>query len=173
MYLPAAVAFVMSLGVLLCTATGAHADDYPKRKPGLWQISMTMPSAKIPARETKLCIDAATDAALYKQGLAGAGATCSRLDVHRSGDTVTTDTACTMGDRQMTSHGVIVFSGDTSYHSEIKSHFEPPMMAGRADSTMSQDAKWIGPCPADMQPGDVLMPGGGKINLNAPQGVAK
>lgn len=42
-------------------------------------VSMTMPSARMPMRETKLCIDAATDAALYKQGLEGARPTCSRV----------------------------------------------------------------------------------------------
>ena len=30
---------------------------------------------------------------------------------------------------------------------------------------MTQDAKWTGPCPADMAPGDVLMGNGMKMNI--------
>lgn len=159
------ILFVASLSGLVCLATGARSDDFPARKAGLWQVTMTMPSMKMPSNETKMCIDAASDAALQKLGMETAGTVCSRKDISRSGSVVTSDSVCSMGNRQITSHAVMTFTGNTAYHTDIKSHIDPPMTAGREDSTMSQDAKWVGPCPADMKPGDILMPNGVKINL--------
>ncbi len=156
---------VISLGGGIGLTATAHADDYPIRKPGLWDITMTLTDSKMPPQQTRLCIDAASDAALYKMGMQGAGANCSRHDMTRSGSTLTTDSVCAMGNRQITTHAVMVFSGETSYHTDIRSHFDPPMMAGHAESTMTQDAKWAGPCPAEMQPGDMLLPNGNKINV--------
>jgi hypothetical protein len=40
-----------------------------------------------------------------------------------------------------------------------------PPMAGHADSTFTQDGKWQGACPADMKPGDMVMPTGMKMNI--------
>jgi hypothetical protein len=32
---------------------------------------------------------------------------------------------------------------------------------------MEMTGTWEGPCPADMKPGDMLLPGGVKVNLNS------
>jgi hypothetical protein len=36
---------------------------------------------------------------------------------------------------------------------------------GRSTATVSQDAKWTGICPADMQPGDIVMANGMRMNV--------
>jgi hypothetical protein len=113
----------------------------------------------------KFCTDAATDAELYKFGINAAQGMCSHYDLHRTGDVATVDTECKMGDMKMTSRAVMTFTGDSAYKTDIKTHFDPPVM-GRSDSTMTQEAKWAGPCPADMQPGDMIGPNGMKMNLN-------
>jgi hypothetical protein len=63
-----------------------------------------------------------------------------------------------------TSH--IVMSGDfqSSYSMQITSDTTggPPKMPGH--SVMTQTATWMGACSAGMQPGDMIMPGGMKIN---------
>ncbi len=151
---------------LACLSTTAKADDYPARKAGLWEISMTVAGSP---RQTKFCIDAATDAAMYQAGMENSGIACSRRDIVRSGPTVTIDAVCTMGQRTITTHMTTVFAGDTAYRTENKSRIEPPIVAGRPDSTTTQDAKWVGPCPADMLPGDMLMPNGVKMNVIAAQ----
>lgn len=38
---------------------------------------------------------------------------------------------------------------------------------GKTESNSTQTGKWVGACPADMKPGDVLSPNGVKINLHA------
>jgi hypothetical protein len=153
-------------GGLACLAAGARADDLPARKAGLWEVTMHMASGNAPTQTMKFCTDAATDAELYKFGMNATQGMCSRYDLHRSGSTATVDTECKMGEMKMTSHSEMNFTGDTAYKTEIKSHFDPPMM-GRSDSTMTQEAKWTGPCPADMQPGDMVGPNGMKMNMKS------
>jgi hypothetical protein len=151
---------------LTYTISGAWADDLPTRKPGLWEVTMHMAVGNAPARTMKFCTDATTDAALYKFGMNAAQGMCSRYDLRRNGNTATVDTDCKMGDMKMTSHSVMTFTGDAAYKTETQSHFDPPMM-GRSDSTMTQEAKWTGPCPADMQPGDIVTPNGVKMNMKS------
>jgi hypothetical protein len=151
---------------LACAVTGAWADDLPKRKPGLWEVTLHIASGNMPPQGMKFCTDAATDAELYKFGMNAAQGLCSRYDLHRSGDVATVDTECKMGDMKMTSRAVMTFTGDAAYKTDIKTHFDPPIM-GRSDSTMTQEAKWAGPCPADMQPGDMIGPNGMKMNMKS------
>jgi hypothetical protein len=160
------MAGVVIAGSLACTATGALADELPTRKAGLWEVTMHMSSGNTPMQTMKFCTDAATDAELYKFGMNAAQGMCSRYDLHRNGNTATIDTECKMGEMKMTSHAVMNFTGDTAYKTDIQSHFNPPMM-GRSESTMTQEAKWTGLCPADMKPGDMVMPNGMKMNMKS------
>jgi hypothetical protein len=157
------VAAVAALQIAIGPAT-AQTVDLPPRKPGLWQITMTMPGAKAPPRDLQMCIDAASDAQMAKFGMTASQGMCSKNEMHRSGDTFTTDAQCHFGQKESVTHSVTKFSGDTAYHTEVTSLSDksaPPRLI------MTQDARWSGPCPADMHPGDVVMPGGMKMNLNA------
>jgi hypothetical protein len=154
----------ITLASLLALGAAAHAQDFPPRKPGLWQIDMTMPGGPMPAQQMKMCIDAATDAEMHKMGLNASQGMCSKPDISRSGNTVTVNSSCKMGDTQTSTQAVTKFTADTAYHTDVNTKFNPPM-AGRAEQAMAQDAKWSGPCPADMEPGDVVMGNGMKVNI--------
>jgi hypothetical protein len=152
------------LGVLCGAAWAtAHAQDFPPRKPGLWQIDMTISAAPGP-QQMKMCIDAGTDAEMYKMGMNAAQGMCAKPLINRSGGTVTVDSACKMGEMHTATHAVTRFTGDTAYHTEAATRLDPPV-AGRGESKVVQDGKWIGPCPADMTPGDVTMGNGMKMNV--------
>ncbi len=153
-------------GGLAVAAAGARADDLPQRKAGLWEITMHMATGNMPMQTLKFCTDAATDAEMYKFGMNTMQGMCSRYDIHRNGAVATIDTECKMGDMKMTSRSVMTFTGDAAYKTDIQSHFDPPMM-GHANSSMTQEAKWTGPCPADMQPGDMVGPNGMKMNMKS------
>ena len=112
--------------------------------------------------------DAASDAELYKSGMNPGSEMCSRHDIQRMGNIVTIESECTMGDHKMTSHAVMTFTGDVAYTTNIQSHFAPPM-SGRSDSTMTQEARWVGACPADLHPDQMIGPNGMKLNLKPSQ----
>jgi len=147
---------------LSCAAT-ARAQDFPPRKPGLWQMEMTISVAPRP-QQMKMCIDAGTDAEMYKMGINAAQGMCDKPLISRKGSTVTIDSTCQMGEMHTTTHAVTRFTGDTAYHTEASTKVAPPV-AGGGDSTVVQDGKWVGPCPADMVPGDMTMANGMKMNV--------
>lgn len=141
---------------LLALTQAANADDFPARKPGLWEITMNLgkPSPTV----ARYCIDAATDAQMRDMGQSATDDICSRREVHRAGDTLTSDSVCKVGSSELTSHAVTTFTDDTAYSTVITSHYNPPFM-GKADSTTTQAAKWLGPCGSDLQPGDMIVQG--------------
>lgn len=158
-----------ALAALIATAmppTRAAEVDLPKRKPGLWEVSMVLTDRNMPPRITRLCTDASTEAELFQFGMTGATNVCTRKDISRSGDTVTADLACKLGETNLISHSVTVFAGDVAYRVETNVHYDPPM-GGRSQSSVVQEAKWLGACPPDMQPGDILGPNGMKMNLRS------
>ena len=89
---------------------------------------------------------------------------CSKNDIRREGNKVIGNAECKFGDSTMKSTSVTTFTGETAYHTEVKSTYDPPMQGKGSNSTVI-DAKWTGPCPAGMQPGDVILPDGRKINM--------
>ena len=154
---------LLSAAILLA-APIARAADYPLRKPGLWEVVTTAGSAKAPPSKTLLCIDKVTDEALHAFGSAATSKMCSKSQVKTSGNVVIVDSTCQIGTSQQTAHATMTFAGDTAYHTEIKAHFDPPFL-GRSDSVTTQDAKWSGPCPADMRPGDIVTATGVRMNI--------
>jgi hypothetical protein len=144
-------------------------NEYPPRKPGLWQVDMAMTGGPMPPQQMKMCIDQGTDAEMFKMGMNASQGMCDKPDIRRSGSTVTVSTVCRMGDSQMSTQAVTKFTGDTAYHTDANTRFNPPM-AGREQSTVTQDAKWTGPCPTGMVAGDVMMPNGMKMNMKQMMG---
>jgi hypothetical protein len=122
-----------------------------------------MDGMRIPPRTNKLCIDAATDAKLMKLGVAAKEADCTTMNISGSGNVRTVDSVCHMNGGEQRTHIAMTYSGDGAYHMDMRSQFSPPV-AGNSQSHIIQDAKWTGPCPADMKPGDMMI-NGMKINM--------
>ena len=150
--------------IAIAAAQAAGIEDLPKRKPGLWEMSMLSPEGKRGSMTARVCIDAATDAALTSFGLGIASQMCSKRDIRVSGSVATIDMVCKIGESQQTSHSTLTYTGNDAYRIEVRSHFDPPFL-GKSDSTVTQAARWTGACPADMKPGDLVMANGMKINL--------
>jgi hypothetical protein len=143
----------------------ARADDMiMHRKPGLWRVTMTMAGAPTGMPAMSMCIDETTDAKMQQMAQSGGMPDCSKNESKRSGNQMVTDSICKIGNSTTTSHGVFTITGDTAYHMDMTTKFDPPM-GGQAEHKMSQDAAWAGPCPAGVSPGDMVMPNGMKMNM--------
>jgi Protein of unknown function (DUF3617) len=167
MRFPAVLAALALAGVT--TTSAALAVNLPERKPGLWVVATSSPDSNLPSHEVRMCIDSSTDAMMSSAGTNAMNGACGKNEVKRDGAVVTVVSICRMGDVQATTRAVIHFSGDTAYHSDINTTFNPPMM-GRSTATVSQDGKWTGACPADMQPGDIVMANGMRMNIKTMMG---
>lgn len=154
------IAEAVSLLVLIGAAP-AVAAELPSRKPGLWQVKTSIDN-NAPARVVQQCIDAATDQMLQSSAGPFASSACPERDVKRSAASMTIDSACTVGGKPATAHSVVTGSFDSEYTMTVTSQSED-MPGGKL--TMTMEARWLGPCAADQQPGDIVMANGVKINI--------
>lgn len=124
-----------------------------------------MQTTNAPSQTVRQCIDDKTDAQMqrFAQGLDMK--TCARNVWRRDGDRHIGDTECKFGASTVTSKSV--FSGDFSkaYRGEIESRYSPPL-GGVGQAKVTINGRWAGSCPAGWKPGDMEMPGMGRINVN-------
>jgi hypothetical protein len=159
------VALVPLVGSLAAFAFTASADDMPTRKAGLWELKMSFDGNQVPPQAMQQCIDPATDKEMSQPpGMEGVDVekACKR-NISRSGDTMTIDSTCTFSGRTTQSHTTVTGSFDSAYSMKVAVQSDPP--SPRGVMNVSMDAKYLGACKPDQKPGDIVMPGGVKINL--------
>jgi hypothetical protein len=145
----------ITLSVLAC-AGWANADEFPQRKVGLWEMSMTTDAkTDAPPLKQRICIDREVEALVNKKRIE-ASASCKKLDSKTSGNKVTTTSVCDFGAHKLTTTNTTTSSVDSSYQVVSDGRFEPPM-GGTSQTHSVQEAKWVGACPADMHPSDTMM----------------
>ena len=145
-------------------AAPASAQDMPTRKAGLWEIKI----GGGPGGGTVMqqCTDAATDKALTSSAGAAGQQDCAKRDIKKTANGMVIDSVCTVVGRTVTSHIEVIGSFDSNYTMTITSDGGGARPAGvPGPVSMTMDAKWVGPCKADQRPGDMIMPGGMKINV--------
>jgi hypothetical protein len=142
----------------MLAAWPAAAADMPTRKPGLWDIKMSF-EGRAGLQAIQQCIDAETDAIMQSSATNIGSQNCSKRDVVKSGDKMTIDSVCTVAGKSATSHAEVTGSFDSNYTMTVASKSD----VGPINMTIT--AKWLGPCEAGQKPGDLILPGGMKINL--------
>ncbi|MCC7080070.1 MAG: DUF3617 family protein [Burkholderiales bacterium] len=164
--MPITVDRAIVIACALCgftAASWAASMDAPKRKPGLWQQTVTTTGLAVPPQSMSMCTDEKTDDLTAAR--AGQSRECQQQSIRRDGNAFVVDAVCRSGDTTIRTHGR--FSGDFTarYSGELRSTFEPPMQ-GMKEMTQIIDARWIGPCKPGQKPGDVMMQGMGSMNMN-------
>ena len=141
------------------------AQEFPKRKPGLWELQTGQAGRGGNTPPVKQCIDEATDATMQQWGNQMSEA-CSKRETRREGDVYIIDSDCTVAGSHVIAHGVIKGDFASSYEGEILSKYNPPL-GGMKEGKVVIKARWLGPCEKGQQPGDLIMPGGMKMNVNS------
>jgi hypothetical protein len=154
---------------LLCLTAAALADELPTRKAGLWELKMEFEGHRIPIQSMQQCTDAAADKQMTSGFGNGSAEACPDRHITKSGGTITVDSVCDIAGAKVTSHAVISGQFDSAYTVNVTTKREGgrplPHVAPGGVSHMTMQAKWLGPCAKDQRPGDVIMPGGMKINI--------
>ncbi len=148
-------------------AMPALADDFgiPARKAGEWKIEMVPETAKAaPAMTFQLCLDAETDKALMQAGAGMSAGQCTVSAPTQESGGIAFDGSCDMGGMKTKSHTVITGDFQSSYTMKITSDIEGAPAGMPKHSVITQNATYVGACPAGMAPGDMMMPGGMKVN---------
>ncbi|MBK7355895.1 DUF3617 family protein [Propionivibrio sp.] len=155
---------MLVIGLVTASQAGmALSADMPKRKAGLWEINMHMEGVPNMGAMQQ-CIDQNTDNLMQQQAKKGK-TDCSVMDVKPSGNRVAVHSVCQIEGSTATTDGVFEGAFDSSYKGTMKTRYSPPMH-GMSESSMTQEARWLGPCKPGQKPGDVIMPNMGTVNVN-------
>ena len=145
------------------TIVPSQAIEWMHRKAGLWSITMNVDGVNHMPGAMRMCLDAATDAKLMDHSMSFQPKDCDPAAMSGIGASHTIDLTCHMDGGVQKTHIVMNFAGDGAYHMDMLGHYTPAHY-GRDSMHMTQDGKWMGPCPADFKPGDMEI-GGMKINV--------
>jgi Protein of unknown function (DUF3617) len=155
-----------ALGLLLSfAATGAGAVDLPVRKAGLWEMKVVRTGSPMPDMPMQHCTDETTDKEMSAAASPMAKDVCSKQDIQKTATGYVSDSVCGVAGVTVTSHAEITGDFNSAYTVKSTSHSEHGPGGAPRDTTSTIEAKWLGACKADQKPGDIMMPGGMKMNI--------
>jgi hypothetical protein len=155
----------LALLALALASTGAVAQQYPKLKAGLWQMSRTSDRPGDRSTPITICFDDTVQKEMWDMGAGQMRGFCSKTDFHMSASGGTGETICNFGGSTAHSTSKMTLTGDTAYRTEVDTTFDPPMNGNMAKSHMTIEGKYLGACKAGQRPGDVTLPNGQVVNM--------
>ncbi len=145
--------------------TAAQAIDLPTRKPGLWELKMQRPGAAGDDVTMQHCTDETTDKKMTAAVQPMATEACTKQDIQKTATGYVNDTVCNIAGMTTKSHAEINGDFNSAYTVKVTSQNENPLPGVPKNASMALDAKWLGPCKDGQKPGDIVMPGGIKMNI--------
>ena len=160
--------FSLCLGfclLALLSAPDARAVDMPDRKAGLWEMKVVRTGSPMPEMTMHHCTDATTDKQMSTTFSPMAKEICSKNDIQKTATGYVADSVCSVGGVSVTSHSETTGDFNSAYTVKSTSHSDRGAAGAAGDSTTTIEAKWLGACKPDQKPGDIVMPGGFKMNI--------
>jgi hypothetical protein len=153
-------------------ALDAQTIELPTARAGLWEVSMEM-MAGVPPVKTQMCIDGTMNREMMAQTLKNVGQDC-KMDLKRQGSTYVMDTDCKVSGMTVKTKSTMTGDFQSSYTVRIEGTMDPGGGKPAMPVSMTQTAKWKSADCGSLKPGDVVMPGGIKVNVkemkSLPQG---
>ncbi|MGX7744400.1 DUF3617 domain-containing protein [Rhodopseudomonas parapalustris] len=152
--------------LLAVPATAAQAIDLPTRKPGLWELKMQGSGSAGQSVAMQHCTDETTDKKMTAAVQPMATDACSKPAIQKTATGYVNDTVCKIAGMTTTSHAEITGDFNSAYTVKVTSHNENPLPGVPKETATTLQAKWLGPCKDGQKPGDIVMPGGIKMNVD-------
>lgn len=160
------LSFCLGVGLLTALpALDARAVELPVRKAGLWEMKTMRTGSPNPEMTIQQCTDATTDKEMSSAFSPVSKEMCSKQDIQKTATGYVTDSVCAVAGMSITSHSEITGDFNSAYTVKSTSHSERGPATVPRDSTTTIEAKWLGTCKPDQKPGDIVMPGGIKMNV--------
>jgi hypothetical protein len=142
-----------------------NAANPPEVKEGLWSVH-TQTSDNSGGKKSEgtytLCRNHAYDQAAQARAKNMKG--CTMVSESFEGGKYTSAMHCVTAGTAVESKGTTTFQGDAATHSETHATYTPAV-AGMTEMTIVMDQKYVGSCPAGVQPGDRTDADGKVIHL--------
>ena len=143
---------------------GAVAVELPVRKAGLWEMKV-LSGGSMPEMTMQQCTDETTDKDMSTAMSPMAKEMCSKQDIQKTATGYVSDSVCGIAGTTIKSKAEITGDFNSAYTVKSSSHSERGPSGVPRDSTTTIEAKWLGACKPDQKPGDIVMPGGMKMNI--------
>ena len=157
---------LLSLSVAgLLAPLSAGAVELPVRKAGLWEMTVQSAGAPKPEMTMQQCTDETTDKDMSTSFSPMAKEICSKQDIQKTSTGYVSDSVCGVAGMTIKSHAEINGDFNSAYTVKSTSHSEGGMAGTGRDNSTTIEAKWLGACKPDQKAGDIMMPGGMKINI--------
>lgn len=160
------LSFCSMLALLaLLPAGDAAAVELPVRKAGLWEMKVVRAGSPAPDMTMQHCTDETTDKEMSAAVSPMGKEMCSKQDIQKTATGFVSDSVCGIAGMSITSHAEITGDFNSAYTVKSTSHSERGPAGAPRDSSTTIEAKWLGACKGDLKPGDIVMPGGMKMNV--------
>ena len=142
----------------------ASAQDYPKLKPGLWELKRSSDRPDDRGQSTTMCMDESLQREMYDMGRGAMSGMCSKHDFKITGSRGSGESVCSVNGSTCHSRFTMTINGDVAYRTEVETRVDPPTPNG---STLHSviEARYTGPCKTGQRPGDMTLPNGQTINM--------
>jgi hypothetical protein len=161
---------VLTVAAIACAP--AAAQDYPKLKPGLWEMERSGAGGAPQLNRMSMCLDATVQKQMFDMGAGTMQGMCSKHEFKISGNRGSGDFVCDFGGSKMHSTSTMTMTGDSAYRTEIYTTYDPPFM-GQKESTTVLTARHVGACKPGQRPGDMVLPNGQTMNVRDAIDAAK
>ena len=139
--------------------------DYPRRRPGLWEIRNAA-GDNLGLPPTQYCVGERTDTPEnHLDRTAGEKGSCSIGLFRRVGISWVADSICKEPRSTVVSQSVATGDFQTQYRIDTLVFYSPPLANNKREDKEAVVARWLGPCPSGQRPGDLVVPGMGVLNM--------
>ena len=159
------LSFGSALGLLALSLVSANAVELPVRKAGLWEMKVLRAGSQAPDMTMQQCTDQTTDKDMSTAMSPIGKQMCSKQHIQKTATGYVTDSVCGIAGVSIESHAEITGDFNFGYTVKSTSHSEGGPSGMARDSTTTIEAKWLGACKPDQKPGDIILPGGMKMNI--------
>jgi hypothetical protein len=130
----------------------------PKRKAGLWRMSMSHTGGPGMSMTAEMCVDEAS-AGDFNFDPGKRSKDCTNSKLTPTGNGWAFESICKMDGRTVTTQGTVTGDMSSNYAMQASTRMEPAPEGMPATSDTKIEAKWIGACPPGMKPGAVKVAG--------------
>jgi hypothetical protein len=139
--------------------------DYPRRKPGLWEIRNAA-SENLGMPPTSYCVGEQTDTPEHHlDRVAGEKGSCSIGPFKRVGISWVAESVCKDSRSVIVSQSIASGDFQTQYRIDTLVFYSPPLANNKREDKEAVVARYLGACPAGQRPGDLAVPGMGVLNM--------
>lgn len=146
-------------------ASSSDGQNYPKRKPGLWEVrTVAAEAAGLPS--TFYCVGLDTDNQKSQLDRAPAKeASCTFGEFNRVGNGWLSESVCKEGRINITSRSLASGDFTSEYRIDTFVSYQPPLASGKREDKEALVAKYIGDCRPGQRVGEMFIPGMGYISM--------